>query len=295
MKYIQTKYFQLFIFTAISLLLGSCVKEEEEITWDLKGQSSMLVVDGAVTNQFKQQGIRLTLSNAYFSTGDPVPVHGASVRIDEGSKTYLFTEKSDNSGWYLSNDSFAGATGKTYNLFINLKEDVGGRREFTSSSTMSEGLDIDSMKCLLYALPKVLIDENSEKKDTIIQVFMYFGNEPKVSGNYYFARIFRNSKPLFSSVKSYPLSDDSQRNGMYTNFMAIIKNAAANDTITFNLYSIDKAYYSYLDAIMKIDQTGNIYSPQGPPANALGNVNGALGYFIATYMSSGVSYAIDMR
>jgi hypothetical protein len=98
-----------------------------------------------------------------------------------------------------------------------------------------------------------------------------------------------------SSVKSYPFADDSERNGAYINYMAVIRNVAAHDTITFNLFSINKAYYNYIDAVSKIDQTGNIYSPEGPPANAPGNVDGALGFFIATYISTGKSVAIDMR
>ena len=100
---------------------------------------------------------------------------------------------------------------------------------------------------------------------------------------------------LMPSIKSYPYWDDSELNGAYINAMAVIRNVAAHDTITFNLFSINKAYYNYIDAVSKIDQTGDIYSPQGPPANAPGNVDGALGYFIATYISTSKSVAIDMR
>jgi hypothetical protein len=288
-------HIQIVFFVLLCIFLGSCNESVEEITWELKDHSSMLVVDGAVTNKFKNQGIRLTLSTAYFSTNDPEPVHNASVHITEGNNSYSFTESPDNTGWYFSNDSFAGEPGKTYNLFINLTENINGKKEYTSSSTMPEGLDIDSIQCEIYELPKVFVDESSEKKDTTILIIMYFGNEPKSPGNYYFAKIFRNNMPLFSSVKSYPFSDDGERNGMYTNFSGLIKNVAPNDTISFHLYSIEREYYTYINAISKIDQTGDIYSPQGPPANAKGNIDGALGYFIATYFSVGKSLAIDMR
>jgi hypothetical protein len=286
---------QISFIVLLCLFLGSCNGSVEEITWELKDHAPLLVVDGAVTNTLKNQGIRLTLSNAYFSTNDPEPVHNASVHITEGNISYTFTESTDNIGLYLSNDSFAGVPGKTYNLFINLAEGVNGKKEYTSSSTMPEGLDIDSIQCDIYELPKALVDESNEKKDTTILIVMYFGNEPESPGNYYFAKIFRNNVPLFSSVKSYPFSDDSERNGMYTNFTGVIKNVAPNDTISFYLYSIEKAYYTYINAITKIDQTGDIYSPQGPPANAKGNVDGALGFFVATYISVGKSLAIDMR
>jgi hypothetical protein len=160
---------------------------------------------------------------------------------------------------------------------------------------MPEGLNIDSIRCDIYALPKEYIDSNNKIKDTTILVIDYFGQEPVRPGNYYTAKIYRNNNPLFSNVKSYPFTDDSERNGAYINLMAVIKNVAAKDTITFNLFSINKEYYHYIDAINKIDQTGDIYSPSGPPANSVGNITGALGFFIATYISTGKSVAIDRR
>lgn len=286
---------QLVLVIIIGLILSSC-GGVEEISWDVKNHSSMLVVDGAVTNQLKNQGIRLTLSTTYFSTAEPVSVHGASVRIVEGNNSYNLTESSDNTGCYFSDMPFAGVSGKTYNLLITLQEAVNGQKEYTSTSTMPEGLDIDSIQPRIYALPKEFVSGDNRKiKDTTILVVIYFGNEPKSPGNYYTAKIYRNNMLLMPSIKSYPYWDDSELNGAYINAMAVIRNVAVHDTITFNLFSINKAYYNYIDAVSKIDQTGDIYSPQGPPANAPGNVDGALGYFIATYISTSKSVAIDMR
>jgi hypothetical protein len=293
---IKNNYVQLVFFISISFSISSCVKPVEEITWDLKNHPPMLVVDGAVTNQLKNQSIRLTLSNTYFSSDNPATVHGASVNISEGNNNYKFTESPDSSGWYYSDQPFAGISNKTYNLNIFLKENVNGQKIYTSSSTMPEGLDIDSIKSEIYAMPKEFVERSDNKiKDTTILVVIYFGNEPKSPGNYYYAKIFRNNMPLMPSIKSYPYSDDSERNGSYTNFMAVIRNVAAHDTITFDLFSINKMYFKYIDAISKIDQTGDIYSPQGPPANDVGNVDNALGFFIATYVSTGKSLAVDMR
>jgi hypothetical protein len=286
-----------FIVYIVSIIsLTSCVKSVEEISWDVKDHPPMLVVDASVTNELKNQGIRLTLSDPYFSTDAPEPVHGASVSINEGNNLNNFTESPDYTGWYYSDEPFAGVSGKTYNLQIELQENVNGRKDYTSSSTMPEGLDIDSIQCSIYALPEVFSGGDADKiKDTTILVVFYFGNEPESPGNYYFAKIYRNNAPSFSNVKSYPFTSDNERNGEYVNYMAIIKNVADRDSITFNLCSVNKEYYEYIDAISKMDQTGDIYSPQGPPANALGNVEGALGFFLATCISTGKSVAIDMR
>jgi hypothetical protein len=282
-------------FVVISLALISCAKPEEEITWNVNSHPALLVVDGMITNELKNQGVRLTFSNTYFSAADPLPVQGATVRVTEGSNSYTFKESPENEGWYFSADLFAGMPGKTYELLITLKENVNGQKEYMSSSTMPEGIDIDSIQCELYALPKDLAGEDNAAKDTTILAVYYFGKEPESPGNYYFAKIFRNNMPLFLNVKDYPFSDDSQRNGASTNLMAVIKNVTAKDTIAFNLFSVSKEYFSYIDAISKIDMTGNIYSPSGPPANAMGNVKGALGIFMASYVSSGKSVVIDKR
>ncbi len=276
-------------FIFISLLLNSCVKEIEEIPWDIKNQPPMLVVDGSVTNLFTNQGIKLTQSDNYFSTDNPLPVHGASVSLSVGNNIYDFTESSENNGLYLSDDAFAGIPGETYELNIALNEAINGQNIYSSSSTMPQGLDIDSISCEVYDVPEYIL--NDGKEDTTVLVVYYFGDEPETVGNYYLANISRNDEALFPKVKEYPIVTDNERNGEYINFMATIKNVEADDIITFNLYSINKDYYEYINAISKIDETGNIYSPQGPPANALGNVEGALGYFIATYVSSGESIA----
>ena len=276
--------------------LSSCVKSVEEISWDLKDHPPMLVVDGAVTNEFKNQGIRLTVSDPYFSTDVPEPVHGATISVSDGNNLYVFSENADYTGWYFSDEPFAGESGKTYNLQIELQESMNGRKDYTASSTLPEGLDIDSIQCAIYELPDAFYgSEADEVTDTTILVVLYFGNEPESPGNYYFAKIYRNNAPTFSGVKSYPFTDDNERNGEYINYMAIIRNVADMDSITFNLYSINKAYYDYINAISKMDESGDIYSPQGPPANALGNVDGALGFFLTTYISTGRSVAVDMR
>ena len=278
------------------LFLNSCVKSVEEISWDLKDHPPMLVVDGAVTNEMKNQGIRLTVSDPYFSTDAPEPVHGATITVTDGSNLYNFSESVDYTGWYYSDEPFSGESGKTYDLQIGLQEDLNGRKDYTASSTLPEGLDIDSIQCAIYELPDAFYGSEADQViDTTILVVFYFGNEPASHGNYYFAKIYRNNAPAFSSVKSYPLANDNERNGEYINYMAIIKNVADMDSITFNLYSINKAYYEYINAITNMDATGDIYSPQGPPANALGNVDGALGFFLTTYISAGKSVAIDMR
>jgi hypothetical protein len=295
LQFSEIKSLNCILVILIIMFCSSCFDSEEEIIWDLQSHPPMLVVDGAVTNQYKNQVIRLTFTSPYFSTDDPHPVHGATVSISEGSNNYNLTESSDHDGCYYSDVPFAGESGKKYDLNILLSEDIDGQREYSSSSIMPEGIDIDSIQCEIYDLPKEFQEDTEDKeKDTTILYVAYFGQEPESVGNCYLSKIYRNKLPLFSNIKEYPYNNDSERNGDYINVTACVKNISDQDSITFYLYSVPKDYYTYIDAISKIDQTGNIYSPQGPPANAVGNINGALGFFIATYVSTGKSKAFYM-
>jgi len=288
------------IFILLPLFLSSCYKFQEEISWNIKDHPAMLVVEGTITNELKNQTIKLTLSNAYFSSEPPQAIRGATVYIDNGDNRFEFNESGEEYGLYLSNDSFAALPGITYHLFITLKDEINDQKEYTALSAIPEGLDIDSIHCEIYKLPlsqeifSYSVSDDTEKDTTILAVY-YYGEKPQSPGHYFFAKIFRNNQPMFNDVKDYPFSNDVALNGAYSNLMEVTGNVAANDTITFSLFSINKEYYRYIDAISKIDMTGSIFSQAGPPANAMGNVEGALGFFLVSYVSIKTSLAIDKQ
>lgn len=280
------------LFLLFTLIVGSCTKQIEEIGWDIPKQNSMLVVDGMVTNEHKKHEVNLSLSSNYFSKKAPFAVQNASVSINDGTNDYLFSESTEAPGKYISDEAFAGMPGNTYSLNILLSEEINGKKTYTSSAKMKQGLDIDSIYCEVFDLPEGLLDDDTERRDTNIIVIYYYGYEPETKGDHYFAKVYKNEEPLLDNAKEYPFSSDIDRNGEYTNMIVMLKNVSDNDVINFNLYSATEKYYDYINSISKIDETGSIYSPQGPPANALGNVEGALGYFVASYHSSGEARAI---
>lgn len=279
----------------VSLSMNSCFKGVEETPWEVADHPPMLVVDATITNERKQHEVRLTLSNAYFSPSVPPAVSGAAVSVNDGDSIFTYPESMTEPGMYVSESSFAGVPGKTYHLMITLDAPVNGMKEYHSLSVMPEGVNIDSIYSEIYEYPKGLSEENDATPDTTVLVVFYFGREPETAGNYYFAKIYSNHRPLFYTIKDFPLSDDKYRNGQYVNLMTMIKNVSANDTVLFELFSTAKEYNQFLDAASKIDMSGDINSPTGPPANAVGNVAGALGFFLVTYTSSGSSLAIDKR
>ncbi|NJK97556.1 MAG: DUF4249 family protein [Bacteroidales bacterium] len=144
---------------------------------------------------------------------------------------------------------------------------------------MPEGLKIDSIKCELYEMPDMGDEDTKKEKDTTILAIYYFGDEPEVATNYYLARAYRNSQSLQSNSKEF-LTYESHEDKNYTHLVTFGENVIGNDLITFKLYTIDRSYYRYLEAIRNMDQTGMATSLSGPPANAVGNVPNALGYFV---------------
>jgi len=282
-----------------SVLLVSCAQQEEKITWELTNQPEMLVVESIITNINKQQAVRLTVSNPYLDQGQPKTVSGANVTVNDGTNTFLFAESHENPGLYFSQQLFSAQSHKTYQLDIKLSYVINGLMEYTAQSTAPQGLEIDSMLCEIYKMPEIAgEDENSgEVKDTTILGVCYFGKEPNTSVNYYFTKVFRNGKLLETNPKEYTYYSVTSQNATYTHQIGFANNVTGTDTILFRLYTVDRDYNNYLEALHNIDFSGNSYSMSGPPANAVGNVSDgkALGYFLAAYISEKKSLAIDKR
>jgi hypothetical protein len=78
--FFKTKNISQIIFIILPLYVSSCYKFQEEISWNIKDHPAMLVVEGTITNELKNQTIKLTLSNAYFSSDPPQSVRNSAHR-----------------------------------------------------------------------------------------------------------------------------------------------------------------------------------------------------------------------
>jgi hypothetical protein len=285
---------------ALTIIMVSCnMQPEEKITWELKEHPEMLIVESIITNEMKQQVIHLTKSNPYFDSNVPGSVSGATVEVNDGSKAVSFIESKDSAGWYFSEQAFAGEPRITYQLRVKLPSAINGLTNYVAQSEFPEGLAIDSITCGVYRMPKFTEtgqDSETEKDTTILGIY-YFGKEPNKEINYYFTKVFRNGKLLLSNPKEFSYYQIAKDNASFTHATAYLKNVANGDTILFRLYTIDKEYYNYLDALHNIDFAGNSYSLSGPPANAVGNIEGgkALGYFLTAYVSEKEGIVVDKR
>lgn len=275
-------------------MLFSCFKPEEEITWKVGEHTDMLVVESIITNEFKHQSIKLSLSNTYFDTTHPRNLSGAIVSIEDGTEIFNFLEAGDTPGLYTSENPFAAEELKTYKLNITLSQPVNGLSEYNAVCQMPEGFKMDSIKSEIYALPELDFD-TTEDDDTAVLVIYYFGVEPVKSENFYFTKTYINDKLIDDTPKEYNFYSTSYENTGYVFIDSYFKNTFQNDTVTFQLFTINRNYYKYLEGVSIIDDSGNAMSMSGPPANAVGNVNNALGYFLTAFVSEDISLAIDMR
>lgn len=103
------------------LLFVSC---EKESTWPLQsGTADYIVVDGTITNENKIQVIRL--SRPVSLPNDlPLPVSGANLIVSSSDQVVAFSEDPLDPGTYVSDEIFAGKTGREYSLFISLNGHV---------------------------------------------------------------------------------------------------------------------------------------------------------------------------
>ncbi|MBN2813211.1 MAG: DUF4249 family protein, partial [Bacteroidales bacterium] len=249
----------IYLFFAVVLLFVGCAEYEKEISWELDDHQDMLVVEGNITNEFRQQTVFLTKTSAYFDTLTPGTLSGALVLVREGSNTYYYTESATQKGLYLSDIPFAGEALKTYELEVVLPGPLNGLTDYAAVSKMPEGVDLDTIICEIYEMPDLGFATEEEDNDTTILSIAFFGKEPDDPDNFYTARVFQNKTCWNNNVKEVLVYNDDYNNGSDHDYIILNKNVAANDTIMLEIKSVEKSYYDFISGIQLIDQSGDAY------------------------------------
>lgn len=258
----------------IGLFAAGC-KEKMELTLDQS--SSKIVIEGSITNEFKQHVVKISQSTDYFYNNQTPAASGASVSVSDGSNAYIFTESLP--GTYISETAFAGIPGKTYQLNVNYNNET-----YTAQSTMIPVAIVDSIqleKADMPIQPGVILDPDKNYYNILL-----YSQEPGETENYYMMDAYRNGVLQTDTLSKKFIADDMIYNGSYVYGAKMIQvEANTGDTIEFQLASIEKDYCMYVFAIQGSTMGGSPFS--GPPSNFQGNIsNGGLGYFYATAISS---------
>ena len=268
------------------LWITSCT---EVIEIELDSTYQRLVVYGTVTDDSLHHQVELSLSGDYFSNVPAPPVSGALVQIESPRGIATLVEQDTLPGTYLSEEAFRGESGQPYLLHVR-QVDVNGDGEeemYMAESRIIRGARIDSLRVSYFESPFF----------SGYQIFLYAFDPPE--RNWYSFKIWKNGILLTEKLEDYFIQSDDFFNGTYIYGLPVgflsdeepEEKAVPGDTITFELNSIDQAYFQFIsEAQLEIAGNNPLFS--GPPANVSSNLdNGGKGIF-AAYSVSRISYII---
>lgn len=267
------KLFKILIIINLSLRVISCT---ERIDIQLDESSVRLVVEGSVTTDTVAHKVILSKSTSYYYSQKAPTVSGASVSITGGGSTVQLREETP--GVYVTDSTFFGVVGETYELDIRLASPVGGFTEYSATSLMNIAVSIDSLELLFHP---------DWSEDGFWEVKCFF-QDPQ-EADYYRFLVSRNGKLLTDTLDEWFVTDDRFFSGGYVDGTTVAvldqgsedEKLADGDNIKIELNCIGRDYAGFLgEAQSELMGSNPLFT--GPPANVTGNIsNGAIGFFAA--------------
>jgi hypothetical protein len=272
---------RLYKLSALVILTLICCEPQQEIDWKLDNIPARLVVEGSITDELKTQSVTLKKSAEYFSNTRAEVVSNAAVKISDGENVFTLLEDPAGSGIYKTTDEVKGEVGRIYTLEIDISDPLNNETHFRASSVLKRGIIADTMVSVLYDSPFAFNDI-----DTVILVNSVFGYEPEPEGDYYIVNLYKNGILLNDTVDEYTVVGDKETgmNGESIFSFVYVEDFVAGDTVQMEFLSTSHAYYEFIKGIKMIYGGTDPFGFSGPPANAVGNIEGggALGFFKAS-------------
>jgi Domain of unknown function (DUF4249) len=275
----------------VSAALFSC---EEVIDLDVKDGVNQLVVDAWLTDEDKEQSVKLTISQPYFEDSAPRPALGAEVIVyNEDSTAHVFTD-TNNDGVY----TYKPKAGK----FLKENEQVAlavkyENEQYYSLSQLKRVPKIDSIGYEVFNFP--ITPPNGGPKDGFLAQF--YANDPVGEGDTYLVRSHKNDTLRFkptdiSLAYDAGFSPGSKSDGLM--FILPIRQSlnqtlfSDKDKLKVELFSIPTEAYYYLLQLRQESSNGGIFATplSNIPTNIF-NLNSkstkkALGAFIVSKVST---------
>ena len=269
-----------YLFTAF--LFFSCTAP---IDIDTRNSEPVLVIYGYLTDDFKNQYIRITKSSPYFHEAENKFISEANVWVTSSTgREYPFVH--DVNGYYVSQRRFAAVSGVTYHLSVEVDFRNDGVVELYEAETTS--------------LPKLPVDSINVTSINIMGFHHYSLNiymqEPPETDNFYMFKYIINDTVSNNKISDLIIADDEMINGEYMDGVSIrYFNAASDfeetdedwdmyfvnpgDRIRLQILNIEKGYFTFIRDC-SIEKYGSNPFFGGPPSNIFTNLsNGAIGYF----------------
>lgn len=249
------KYFWTIYGLLLCLAFASC---QRVIDIDINpAASSLLVIEGNITNVTGTQTVYISNSVAYNSANVYPAVSNASVTIFTNSASYLLQETLP--GQYTLNN-FKGKVGQSYQLTVKVKD-----KTYNAVSVMPTPVALDSLG----------ISALSVGSKEVKTVSVYYHDIGGMKNQYRFV-MYVNGK----QIKQIFTSNDNLTDGRLVNSTLYQDDVTikTGDKIEVDMQCIDPNVYNYWYSLSQ--QGGNGPSNSATPSNPLTNFdNGALGYF----------------
>jgi len=277
------KYKIFFALIGLTATLASCV---EEIPIENEGFEEALVVEGSITNEIKQQQIKLSQAFKIDTTG-PNPLSGAIIRVNE----YVFEEEEP--GIYFSKDSFAAQRGIDYQLSIS----VNGNQYESQPMQLPEPSNIgrlESNRVNYRGEDGVAVTLNNQNttgtanfyRYEFIETFKFTSNMfktsdiiiengiakvvPKLKEEYTCYQTNQSQDLILANTNS--LSEDSVNN-LLINFINSNEPKVSNRySILVKQFVISREAYTYYEILEELSGSDNLFS-QSQPGFFTGNIS----------------------
>lgn len=243
-----------------------------------------IAVDATLTDRAdRPQRVILTKTVPYFGDAEDhanAAVRGATVTVDDGESTVLFSEKDP--GVYEAPEGYCAEEGKKYHLRIE-----NGENTYEAEALMPEGgFSLDDID---YAWA----GNKTMGVDSLWTIAVWGNDRPQasyyyitvaVNGNYYpfdLAEVIDDKYFNGNKVTGFPITTLMQIHDLQEMYGDCCKYLEEGDVITLEAMTLQKDYFDYLIAVELNGTFSSIplFSPQ--PANCPTNIKGegVVGYF----------------
>ena len=250
---------KVFLVSIISISFIAC---EQVIDLEVKEGVSQLVVDAWLTDEQKEQSIKLTLSQPYFDEAEPKPALGAKVIVyNEDSTAYVFTDV-DNDGIYTYTPKTNGYLKQNERTALYIKYE---NEEYYSLSELKRVPKIDSIAYEVFSFP--ITPPNGGPKDGYLAQF--YAKDIVGDGDTYMLRSYKNDTLRFTPndiTLAYDagFSAGSKTDGLM--FILPIRQSINQtlfldkDKLKVELFSIPIEAYYYLFQLKQESSNGGIFA-----------------------------------
>jgi len=252
-------------------LIFSFFSCEDEIKLELNSpENQRIVVEGRITNELRNQQIRITRTLSYFQNELAPPLTGAEVYlIEEGTgQQYTLTLSDDSLGIYQTNP-FAGHFGETYSLIINHDDQSYKASAYLDTIPVLDSLTFEYQFMNYYGF------------GFGIYLFKLSFYEPPPEGQYYRADIYINDTLYTDDIAEAAYLSDFQSSDMYwanIEIYSMPQERIKLDTniIRIEMISLSEDEWDFLgEFFSETYGGGSIFS--GPPANIRSNIRNTTG------------------